>query len=563
MTDPDPAPRFRLNADRLRAFAAAFSFVGLAVAGLFFAVSTTPSLLPRPAAVQGVLSGVALAVGYGLGVGLVYGWAFLELKQPGGKARRYAKRTTVAAVAAAVVAGLALVTFWQNSLRSTVGMDAVGASYPLRVGGVALVVGLALVFAGRGLAALRRLASRWLARRLPGRLADGLGFLVLVVAVFMLANDVAFRGLLHASDRTFGRLDQASPDDMAAPDDPGVCGSPESLIAWDAIGRWGKAFVVGGPTREQIADFTGRPALRPIRVSAGLRAGEDETERARVAVDELKRIGGFDREVLVVAAPTGTGWLDPGAVDTLEYLHGGDTAIVSIQYSHLPSWVTVLADPDRSQESAHALFDAVYAHWTTLPPEGRPRLYLHGLSLGALGSETAADLYATFEDPIDGAVFSGTPFPSRQWSELVRSRNPGTPVWLPTYRDGRMVRFMNQWDGPEADQPWGPIRVVYIQHAGDPMVWFSPSLLYRKPAWLSGPRGPDVSPHLRWCPIVTFLQVGFDLATSTSVPVGFGHNYAPAEYVDAWVEVTQPADWTADDSTRLKSLFAEREFVGP
>jgi uncharacterized membrane protein len=64
-------------------------------------------------------------------------------------------------------------------------------------------------------------------------------------------------------------------------------------------------------------------------------------QRAELALEELKRVGGFSRSVLVVATPTGTGWLDPGAVDTVEYLHAGDTAIVSMQYSHLPSWITI------------------------------------------------------------------------------------------------------------------------------------------------------------------------------------------------------------------------------
>lgn len=40
-----------------------FSFIGLVVATLFFAVSLTPSLLPRHYPVQGILSGFALAAG--------------------------------------------------------------------------------------------------------------------------------------------------------------------------------------------------------------------------------------------------------------------------------------------------------------------------------------------------------------------------------------------------------------------------------------------------------------------------------------------------------------------
>ncbi len=89
------------------------------------------------------------------------------------------------------------------------------------------------------------------------------------------------------------------------------------------------------------------------------------------------------------------------------------------------------------------------------------------------------------------------------------------------------------------------------------MTFFAPELLYRKPEWLVGERGPDVSPYLRWLPIVTFLQAGFDLPMATTVPMGYGHNFAPASYIDAWIEVTQPQEWDADDTRRLKQLFAE------
>jgi uncharacterized membrane protein len=102
------------------------------------------------------------------------------------------------------------------------------------------------------------------------------------------------------------------------------------------------------------------------------------------------------------------------------------------------------------------------------------------------------------------------------------------------------------------------MRFVYIQHASDPMTFFSPDLLYRKPDWLVGERGPDVSPYLEWCPIVTFLQTGFDLPMATTVPHGYGHNFASSSYIDSWIEVTQPKDWSAEHTTRLKELFAEK-----
>ena len=99
------------------------------------------------------------------------------------------------------------------------------------------------------------------------------------------------------------------------------------------------------------------------------------------------------------------------------------------------------------------------------------------------------------------------------------------------------------------------MRFVYLQYASDPMTFFSPSLLLREPDWLVGQRGPDVSPYLRWIPIVTALQVAFDLPMATTVPTGFGHNFAPAHYIDAWLAITEPDDWSPDETARLKRLF--------
>jgi uncharacterized membrane protein len=101
------------------------------------------------------------------------------------------------------------------------------------------------------------------------------------------------------------------------------------------------------------------------------------------------------------------------------------------------------------------------------------------------------------------------------------------------------------------------MRFVFIQHASDPITFFSPDLLYRKPDWLDGERGPDVSPYLEWYPIVTFLQVGCDLPMGGSVPHGHGHNIAAASYIDAWIAVTDPPDWIPADTPRLKQALKD------
>jgi uncharacterized membrane protein len=537
---------------------ASFSFVGLAVATLTFAASLTPSLLPRNFAVQGLLSGLALAVGYGVGVLVVWLWDYLQIPHFDARTERVSKWTTGVVAILVAVTFLWRATVWQNSIRALMDMEPLATAYPRRVALIALVTGAVLVASARLLGRLWAYIDRKVGRVVPPRVSRVVSTLLVVIGLLLVVNDVVARLALNAADAIFVELDQIVDDGIEQPTDPAASGSKESLVDWDTIGRFGKRFVAAGPTQETIGTFLDREALRPLRVYVGLGSKDTVEERAKLALAELIRVGGFDRSLLVVATPTGTGWLDPAAVDTIEYLLGGDTAIVTMQYSYLPSWLTILVDPSRSRDSATALFDEIYAHWKTLPADSRPKLYLHGLSLGALGSAASADLFTVFEDPIQGGVWSGPPFPSTVWSRATRYRNPGSPVWLPRFRDGSMLRFTGQKNVlAEAGERWGPMRFVFIQHASDPMTFFAPDLLYRRPEWLDGERGPDVSPYLRWCPIVTFLQVGFDLPMATAVPMDYGHNFGPSSYIDAWLEVTQPPNWNPDDTERLKAHFTE------
>lgn len=546
----------RLQAAQTR-FCASFSYVGLAVAALFFAGSLSPSLLPRNFVVQGLLSGFALAVGYGVGVLLVWLWLFLEIPRPSDKRQRIARWITTVTVALVAVSFLWRATVWQNSIRQLMEMEPVSTAYPWRIALIAVVTGTLLLVVGRAF----RFCWHWVHDKIssvvPRRVSYVLSTLVVLVGLILIANNVIARLALNVADAIFVRLDQVIDDGVEQPPDASDSGSAESLISWDSIGRFGKQFVVAGPTRESIGEFLGQEASKPLRVYVGLGDRETVEERAELALEELIRVGGFDRSVLVIATPTGTGWLDPGAVDTLEYLHVGDTAIVTMQYSYLPSWLTILVDPNRSRDSATALFNVVYAHWKTLPKDSRPKLYLHGLSLGALGSAASADLFTVFEDPIQGGLWSGPPFPSNVWARATRYRNPDSPIWMPKFRDGSMLRFTGRENTLEHQgKRWGPMRFVFIQHASDPMTFFAPEMLYRSPACLTGKRGPDVSPYLRWYPILTFLQAGFDLPMATTVPPGYGHNFAPESYIDAWIVVTQPEGWTPEDVARLKQRFA-------
>ena len=499
-----------------------------------------------------------MAVGYGLGICMAWLWRYMELPPPAAAVGRVIKRSTAVGVALIAVLSLWRATVWQDSIRELMEMPPLESAYAPYVVLIAMAFGALLVGFVVIVRKVWRLVDRQLKRVVPRRVSHVLSALVVGTLLLMIANRIVVQRALNAADAVFLEIDGRVDEGIEQPADVRASGSAQSLIAWDSIGRQGKLFVANGPTEEQLSRFSGRAAQRPLRVYAGLGSADTASRRAELALEELKRVGGFERSVLVVATPTGTGWLDPGAVDTLEFLHAGDTAIVSMQYSYLPSWITILVDPDRSKDAARCLFDEIYGHWTALPRENRPKLYLHGLSLGSLGSEVCADLFTLFEDPIQGGVWSGPPFPSTEWSSVVKGRNSDSPAWLPTFRDGTMVRFRGRENALErGGERWGPMRFVYIQHASDPMTFFAPELLLQKPDWLIGERGPDVSPYLTWYPIVTFLQIAFDLPMATSVPTGYGHNYAPASYIDAWKEVTEPQPWSADDTERLKRLFAE------
>ena len=544
---------------RLAAYVNSFSFIGLAFATFCFAASVTPSLLPRNFIVQGLLSGLALAAGYGVGVALVTLHHFLEFRDPSESVQKISKWITTVVAVAVLVACLRQMTFWQNSIRELMEMPTLETAYPFRTAGIAVGCAALLVAAMRLVIACCAGLARQLNRFVPRRVSLMISIVVVCLLLLFIGNGIIARCLVSAGDEFFLHTDGLIDDGVEQPTRGLASGSSESLVGWETIGRRGKNFIVHGPNRDEISEFLDRDVVEPIRVYVGMRSRETKRERAELALEELKRAGGFDRSLLIIATPTGTGWLDPGAVDTIEYLHGGDTAIVSMQYSYLPSWLTIIVDPQRSIESADVLFEVIFDFWKSLPKNDRPKLYLFGLSLGSLGGEVSADLYKIIEDPIQGALWSGPPFPSTQWSEITAARNTDSPQWLPTFKDGRMVRFTNQFSSLDSDQPWGPIRNVYLQYASDPMVFFSPNIAFQEPNWISGERGRDVSSHLRWYPVVTFLQIGFDLPMATSVPIGFGHNYAPADYIDAWIAVTDPPNWSDEATARLKVLFEAKD----
>jgi uncharacterized membrane protein len=128
-------------------------------------------------------------------------------------------------------------------------------------------------------------------------------------------------------------------------------------------------------------------------------------------------------------------------------------------------------------------------------------------------------------------------------------------MWQPTYQGGKTVRFAaTNSDINQSSTTWKFPRILYMQHASDPVVWFNFGLPLHMPAWLDEPRGPDVSKSMFWFPILTFLQVTVDQFYGVTVPNGHGHNY-PNTIATAWSAVVPPIGWTPSQTEKLQTII--------
>jgi uncharacterized membrane protein len=145
------------------------------------------------------------------------------------------------------------------------------------------------------------------------------------------------------------------------------------------------------------------------------------------------------------------------------------------------------------------------------------------------------------------------------WQEATGNRDPGSPEWLAIYHDGENVRFAARADNlNRPDAPWGNPRIVYLQHASDPITWWNPDLLFDEPDWLKEPAGGDRPSDMFWFPVVTFLQVSADMAVAVDVPDGHGHRYV-RDVVNAWAAILQPPGWTPEKTDRLREIVKAPE----
>jgi uncharacterized membrane protein len=526
--------------------------------------SLRPSLLPRAAVIQAAISAICLTVGHGVGGGID---TAVRRRQARRRETRPPQHTTsprvrlVGGVLTAVVVVVGVVRWyrWQRDQRPLVGMDDISWSAVPTVLVFTVLLSIVLLLIARSVRHVVGVLERAVMQRVPDRWA-GVAVTTIVVVASSVLVGVGTRQFAHWADTSFGAFDETTADDVTAPTSETLSGGPGSLVEWDTLGYEGRNFTGGAPTAADIEAFEPTvDALDPIRVYVGLDSAESVDERIDLAIAELERTGAFEREVLVVATPTGTGWVDPDAARSIEYLHGGDTAIVAVQYSFLPSWIAFLVDTDSPRELGAAIFDRMYERWSELPEDDRPTLLAFGESLGSMGGETAfaaptlGESIASITERYDGALFTGPTRNNVVFGALVDQRDDGSPSWRPVVAAEPNVRVVNRISQIDPDDTtWASPRVLWVHHPSDAIGTWKVANLWRPPGWGDDPPPYDLPRAASWLPFVTFVQESFDLMAGFSASPGYGHDYR-TDFVHAWSAIAPPDGWTDDDADRLQT----------
>jgi len=388
-----------------------------------------------------------------------------------------------------------------------------------------LGVGVALNVMASGERLLATGVSRVIARALAGseRLFRPLGHAVALSVV-----GAALYELVRRADRKIEQGAETVEDAFAeAPTSSLVSGGPGSTVPWETLSRQGRRNVSTALSTEMIEGVMGEPAVaEPIRIFVGLESAANEAERLELVMKEIHRTGAFDRELLMVISPTGTGYVNYVAVEAAEFMTRGNMASVTMQYSLRPSPLS-LDRVAEGRQQYRMLIDALSNELRERPVKKRPRFVLFGESLGAWTSQDAFEHRGTqglINSGIDRAIWIGSPYMSKWKEETLKSERPDV--------DRSLVGRFNDFGQLEAlGDARKHLRYVMITHDNDGVAHFGLDLLARAPEWL-GPaetRPATVPKGLQWRTPTTFVQTLVDMKNAANVIPGQfeakGHDY--------------------------------------
>ena len=418
-----------------------------------------------------------------------------------------------------------------------------------------------------GVQALERAAAGAVGRRLHSRFPgyDVEANVVGHAAPLVVAAGVLAAGYVWAARQAERAATVTEPAYATLPETPYVTGGPGSAVPFATLAREGRRFTSKVLSREEIAQVMGEPAKAdPIRAFVGLPTAPTVAARVAILMAELERMGAFERDLLVLVSPTGSGYINYVAAEAVEYLTLGSSAIVGVGYSVLPSLMS-MRQTELAVVQNRAVLDAVTARLRAIPEHRRPRLVVYGESLGA---NTMQDVWCgegvpgLQRDGVAAALFLGTPAAgrfAREWRAQPQRMDPHSElIEVDSLAEYQAVVAARSGAGQGKCG-----RYVLLTHHDDPVAKFERRLMVRKPGWLgapaSRPQGVPKSP--RWWPGTTFMVTAADVVNATSLTPGHfsrrGHDYR--EDIAPFVSAVYELHVTDAQMASVETAMRERE----
>lgn len=544
-------------------------WAGAALAGFAAVDSFSPSLMPRTTTHQALLAGLSGTVGWATG-SAVYA--------VGARSDNAGVDTAIMATTAAAGLGVRYLIPWHEqepawrapvrSLTQIIGAGAASAAFTTAVRNSTsrIVVGAVAgtVAAAMGAARIKRAISQqtatshelgqapprpWPALIQGAGILGGLGALIggyrssggalarimerrlgfapqvarfsgdiVATAVWALGVRAAFQSVTTGLIR-YDRV--VDPGYDLPPTVTTRSGGPGSEVPWSRLGRQGRRFITDAPSGDDITSVMGEPAIcEPVRVFVGFDAARSAEARVALAMGELKRTGAFDRSLLIVSCPAGTGYVNTLPMEVADYAMLGDCAAVAVQYARLPS-LLALQETHSGADHHRLLLKAIKRELDEREPDQRPRVVVYGESLGAWAGQDAfigGGIDSIEHLGVSEALWVGTPYYSK-WriDSLYQGEAPeGT------------VEEINSID--ELDLESSTRVVTLLTHYNDPVDRINGAMFYREPKWLmEAHRKPGISQDQRWRPAITAFQTIVDAVNATNPTPGVfravGHDY--------------------------------------
>jgi uncharacterized membrane protein len=411
--------------------------------------------------------------------------------------------------------------FFEDTVREVRPLQAIGIAAGVAVASYGLARGESMLTAAMSRTATVIFGGEPLDHRMAGRITSA--------AISLGVGTYAVKKVSAMLAKGGGAIE---PGLVTPPQEPEITGSPASGLDWMKQTREGARWLsMALPPATINAVMQIDNAVHPIRVYASLDVVSTEAERAQVLLDEIDRTKALERKAFALFSPTGSGYVNYVANETFEYLMHGDCASAAIQYSVLPSALS-LGDVSMGVRQTRMVLDGIVDRIRQMPKNKRPKFFMFGESLGSNVSEDVFDGTWTFGPEgvgLDAAVWIGTPSATKWRKQLWGDR---TIAQAPQVGPGSLYlpRTIADWhELPQSERE--QVRFLLLQNGDDPIPKFGSQVLWRRPDWLgpaeTRPIGSPKGTH--WIPIGTFLMTFIDMLNALVPTPGIfaegGHDY--------------------------------------